>query len=122
MAVERFIMVVLPFKAKSILTTKYYTLSSAVVISITTFMTTAGAIGFFQDWDFCGEEGYITNATISQQFCRPNKYIHKPIVPSKFLKSWNKQNIEYRRGEQHDSAEGKKAKNPKIETLLYLSF
>ncbi len=61
MAVERFIVVVLPFKAKTILTPNYYLVSSFVVMFITTFMTTAGTIGFFQGWNRCpSPQGYIT--------------------------------------------------------------
>ncbi len=95
-------------------------------------MTSAGAIGFFQDWTSALQKVKSQMQQFPNNFANlSSKYSLKPIVPSEFLKSWNKQSIEYRRGnlrrefsegEQHDSAEGKKAKNPKIETLLFLLF
>ena len=57
LAVERLIVVVFPFKANTILTNKFFLVTSAIIVVCGTLLTFVGAIGFFQEFNSCSLEG-----------------------------------------------------------------
>ncbi len=67
-AVERFILVVLPFRAKSILSTKYYIVSSVAVIAFGAILSVVGSFEFFHEPIDCPRIGNLSSTSSQNLF------------------------------------------------------